>query len=221
MAGAAVLAIAAAQISGRVLARRGPVWVVPRVLGLNAALFLVEWTLIGGQPRAAAALLYVHSSVLGGITTSAFWSLLNERFDPHSAKPLMARVAAAAALGGFLGGVGAERIVALFSRAALLPVLSVIGAVCVGGAVAVARGGSPADSARAVEAPEHTGLWAQFQQQRLLRDLALVVTLAAMVAGLADYVLKAEAVAFFGQGPQLVRFFGLFYAFTGLAAVLI
>ena len=42
-----------------------------------------------------------------------------------------------------------------------------------------------------------------------------------MVAALADYLLKAEAVGYFGQGPQLVRFFGLFYAFTGLGAVLI
>ena len=64
-------------------------------------------------------------------------------------------------------------------------------------------------------------MWAQFQQQSLLRDLALVITLAAMVAALADYLLKVEAVAYFGQGPQLVRFFGMFYAFTGLGAVLI
>jgi hypothetical protein len=33
--------------------------------------------------------------------------------------------------------------------------------------------------------------------------------------------LKAEAVTYFGQGPQLVRFFGLFYAFTGLGTVVI
>jgi hypothetical protein len=30
-------------------------------------------------------------------------------------------------------------------------------------------------------------------------------------------MLKAEAVAFFGQGDQLVRFFGLVYSLTGLA----
>ena len=100
-------------------------------------LFLVEWMLIGGQPRAAAALLYVHSSVMGGITISSFWSLLNERFDPHSAKPLMARVAAAAAIGGFVGGVSAERMVALFPQGAVLPLLSVVGMVCVAGTLFV------------------------------------------------------------------------------------
>jgi len=39
------------------------------------------------------------------------------------------------------------------------------------------------------------------------------------VAALVDYVLKAEAVAHFGKGEALVRFFGLLYAGTGLAAV--
>ena len=96
MAGAAVLAIAASQLSGRLLARLGPVRVAPALVASNAALFLVEWFLLGWQPRAAAVLLYVHTGVLGGIAISSFWSLLNERFDPHSAKPLMARVAAAA-----------------------------------------------------------------------------------------------------------------------------
>ena len=220
MAGAAVLAIVAAQLSGRLLARLGPVRLVPVLFASNAALFLVEWLLLGWQPRAAAVLLYMHSSVLGGIAISAFWSLLNERFDPHSAKPLMARVAAAATFGGFVGGVSAERVVALFPEGTLLPLLGLVGAACVAGAVAVGRG-APASRARVVDEPERDGLWAQFQRQPLLRDLALVVASAAMLAALADYVLKAEAVAYFGKGPQLVRFFGLFYSGTGLAAVLI
>ena len=95
-----------------------------RSFASNAALFLVEWVLLGWQPRAAAVLLYLHSSVLGAIAISAFWSLLNERFDPHSAKPLMARVAAAATFGGFVGGVSAERVAALLPQGALLLLLA-------------------------------------------------------------------------------------------------
>ena len=52
----------------------------------------------------------------------------------------------------------------------------------------------------------------------LLRNLTLVVALAATLAALVDYALKAEALATFGKGEPLVRFFGLFYAATGLAA---
>jgi hypothetical protein len=220
MAGAAVLAILAARASGRLLTRLGPSRVVPVLFASNAALFLLEWLLLGSQPRAATALLYVHTSVLGAIAISSFWSMLNERFDPHSAKPMMARVAAAATFGGFVGGVGVERVVAAFQPATLLPLLSLVGGICVAGARAVRRG-APSRRATAIDDAPATGLWAQFKHQALLRDLALVVALAATVAALAEYLLKAEAVAYFGQGPQLVRFFGLFYAFTGLGTVLI
>ena len=140
MAGAAILAIVASQLSGRLLARLGPVRVAPVLVASNAALFLVEWFLLGWQPRAAAVLLYAHTGVLGGIAISSFWSLLNERFDPHSAKPLMARVAAAAAFGGFAGGVGAERVSALLPAGALLPLLALVGGVSVAGALARGEG---------------------------------------------------------------------------------
>ena len=148
----------------------------PPLFASNAALFLVEWVLLGWQPRAAAVLLYLHSTVLGGIAISAFWSLLNERFDPHSAKPLMARVAAAATFGGFVGGVSAERVAALFPEGTLLPLLGLVGAGCVAGAVVVGRGAPPAATA-SWASRSRDGLWAQFQRQPLLRDLALVVAL--------------------------------------------
>ena len=99
MAAAAVLAILGAQISARLLGRLGPSRVVPIIFASCAALFLLEWLLLGSEPRLASAILYMHSVVLGAIAISSFWSLLNERFDPYSAKPLMARVAAASAFG--------------------------------------------------------------------------------------------------------------------------
>ena len=102
MAAVAVLAIPAAEFSGRLLARFGPARVVPFILGRHSTLFLVEWSLLGVHPRVASGLIYVHTSVLGAIGISAFWSMLNERFDPHAAKALMARVAAAAAFGGLV-----------------------------------------------------------------------------------------------------------------------
>ena len=79
IAGSAVLAIPAAQSSGFLLARFGPARVVPALLGLSGLLFLAEWGLLASEPRAASALLYLHSSVLGAVAISAFWSLLNER----------------------------------------------------------------------------------------------------------------------------------------------
>ena len=221
MAGAALLAIIGAHFSGQLLARLGPVRLVPLLLTACAALFVVEWVLLGWQPRAATALLYVHSSVLGGIAISAFWSLLNERFDPHSAKPMLTRVAAAATFGGFVGGVSAERVIALFRESTLLPLLALACGVCVAGAVAVGRGAPATTRAGHDDESGQAGPLALFKQQRLLRDMGLVIAIASMVAALADYSLKSEAVAYFGKGPQLSRFFGVFYAVTGLSSALI
>jgi hypothetical protein len=219
IAGSALLAIPTAQASGRLLVRFGPTRVVPALLALAGALFLAERALLGPRPQAAAVLLYLHSSVLGGVAISAFWSLLNERFDPHSAKPLLARVAAAATFGGLIGGVGAERVAALLSQRALLVVLAGIAAFALAGAMVVARG-APRRPVPA-EAQDSQSGWSEIRRVSLLRNLALLVALAALLAALVDYVLKAEAVAHFGKGEPLVRFFGLFYAGTGFAAFLI
>ena len=217
VAASAVLAVPAAESSGRLLARYGPARLVPVVFGLTSLLFLTEWALIGGSPRVASVLLYLHASVLGAIAISAFWSLLNERFDPHSAKPLMARVAAAAAFGGLAGGVGAERVAALLSQRALLLSLALAGVACLAGALAIGRDMPMRRSRPEAEEDRRSG-WTEIRQVPLLRDLAMVVAIAAVLAALVDYALKAEAVATFGRGEPLVRFFGLFYAATGLAA---
>jgi ATP:ADP antiporter, AAA family len=220
MASAAVLAIFAAQLSGYLLARLGPARVAPALFASSATLFLVEWVLLGWQPSAAAVLLYLHSSVLGAIAISSFWSLLNERFDPHSAKPLMARVAGAATFGGLIGGVSAERVAALFPQGTLLPLLGLVGGICVAGAVTLGKG-APTNRTRVADEPDLGGGWTQVRRQPLLRKLAVVIALAAMLAALVDYLLKAEAVGYFGKGQHLVRFFGLFYAGTALTAVVI
>ena len=220
IAGAAAFALVAAPLAGRLLTGLGPARAVPMLFAAHATLFLVEWLLLGPQPRVVAVLLYLHSSVLGGIAISSFWSLLNERFDPHTAKPLLARVAGAATFGGLLGGLSAERIAALLPEGALLPLLGFVSAACVAG-VAVVGKGAPAHRPSTVETETRAGAWGELRRQPLLRNLAIVTALASMLAALADYLLKAEVVAYFGRGPQLVRFFGFFYSGTGLAAVLV
>lgn len=220
IAGAAVFAVIAAPLSGRLLTRLGPARAVPMLMAAHATLFLVEWLLLGSLPQVVAVFLYLHSSVIGGIAISSFWSLLNERFDPHTAKPLLARVAGAATFGGLLGGLSAERVAALLPEGALLPLLGLVSAACVGGALVIGKG-APAHRASVEDTATRAGAWGELRRQPLLRNLAMVTALAAVLAALADYILKAEAVAYFGKGPQLVRFFGLFYSGTGLAAVLV
>ncbi len=220
MAAGAVLAIPAAESSGRLLARFGPARCVPLILAVGSALFLVEWSLVGGYPRVVSVLVYFHASVLGAIGISTFWSLLNERFDPHTAKALMARVAAAGAFGGLAGGVGAERVTALLSQGAVLGALGLSGAACAAGSMFIGRGMVVRTARPAAKEGRRSG-WAEIRRVPLLRDLALVVALAAALAALVDYALKVEVVNWLGKGEPLVRFFGFFYAGTALAAFLL
>jgi hypothetical protein len=217
--GAAVLALPAAQLSGRLMSRFGPARVVPALLAASALLFFGEYGLVASHPRAASVLLYLHTTVLGTVAISAFWSLLNESYDPHSAKALMARVAAAASLGGLVGGLGAERVAALLPAGSLLLLLGLLDGGCVAGVLAVGKGSRRGGAV--AEEPDGASGWTQIRRQPLLRHLALVVALAAVLAAFVDYVLKAEAVAHFGKGDALVRFFGVFYAGTGLASVVL
>jgi len=219
VAGASLVAIPAAHASGRLLARFGPARMSPVLLALGAALFFLEWALLP-WPRVASVLLYAHSTVLGTIGISTFWSLMNERFDPHSAKAMIARTAGAATLGGLLGGVGAERVVAIFQRGGLLFGLGILGLVATTGALLIAAGVGTGGrhEAQTAEAPK---AWTELRRIPLLRDLALVTVLAASVAALSDYFLKANAVAQLGKGEPLVRFFGIFYAATGAGAFLL
>ncbi|MEO8592633.1 MAG: hypothetical protein ABI759_04855 [Candidatus Solibacter sp.] len=219
VAGASLVAIPAAQLSGRFLTRYGPARMAPILLAIGSILFVGEWALLR-WPHVASVLLYVHSSVLGAIAISTFWSLMNERFDPHAAKALIAKTAGAATLGGLLGGLGAERVAALLSPAALLLVLAVLGILVAGGALAIARTAGASHRTEQV-APEAPKPWSEFRRPGLLRDLALVTVLSGVVAALADYFLKAEAVSWLGKGESLVRFFGIFYAATGASAFLV
>ena len=129
-------------------------------------------------------------------------------------------MAAAATLGGLAGGVGAERVTALVSQEALFTVLAGLGGASMVGSIVIARS-MPARHARLHAPEDRRSAWAEIRRVPLLRDLALVVALAAALAGLVDYLLKAETVAWFGPGDPLVRFFGLFYAGTALAAFLL
>ena len=196
-AAAAALSLPAAIPSGRLLASLGPVRVVPWLMASSAALFLLEWALLAPLPGATATILYFHNAILGGIAISAWWSLLNERFDPHSAKPLMARVAGASTFGGLLGGLGAERIGALGSQGALLAGLGVTAALAAAGAVVVGRG-APSRKRRD-ETGDRESAFPLIRRNPYLRDLALIILLAAAVGALADYAMKVEAVAHFPE----------------------
>jgi hypothetical protein len=216
----ALLAIGFAFASARALAAWGPGRVIPSAFAASAALLLVEWAISLWFPRVAAVLVYLHCGCLGGLLISGFWSLINERFDPRTAKRQLGPISAWGTFGGALGGVIAARVAQTLPVTAMLPILAAFHFVS---AVAVARVRLPGDAVRR-PFPERGGVDTRsvrsglkaFAGSAYLRGLVTLVVLVTIGEGFLDLVLKTRAASAFGEGGELLRFFAIFYAVISL-----
>ncbi len=211
IASAAISVIAVRGLAHRMTPRR-----VPLGFATSAALLLVQWVLAVSQPRWVAVALYLHMAVFGSILISGFWALVTERFDPRSARRHMSGIASGATLGGFVGGLLAERIAALLSVTAMLPTLAALHLLC---AVLVSRlvpertAGGAAGAGEAEEAGRAARV---LRRDSYLRHLAYLVLLGAIGAALIDFMFKARVVAAYDDGEDLMRFFAVYYTAVGL-----
>jgi len=198
------------------MTRIGPHRFLPAFLVLNALAFVAEWLAVPEFPRAMAAVIYVHVGLFGGLSISAFWSVVNERFDPHSARRTFSTIAFGFALGGLFGGLLAERMSAWFDvRAMLLALapLNLVGAVCVAGI------GAP--EARSDSVGESTSGLRILASSAYLKALALLVVLVAMGAAALDYSFKSSVAAALGEPARLAEFFAVYYTVTSVATVVL
>ena len=217
-AGLSFVAVAALA---RTMARRPPARLLPPLLLGSAGLLIGEWGLSFVAPRAAAALLYLHVATFGATLVSAYWSLLNERFDPHAARRAMGTIGTGASLGGVLGGAVTWRVAGLVRVPTLLLGLAALLALC-----ALAIRGLEGTGAAAEPSPppaETKGQfrWRLFGQIPYLRSLAALIALCAFIEALLDYAFNAAAVTRFARGEALVGFFAAFHTVSGLLALLV
>ncbi len=219
----ALVAMAVALLAARWMTQIGPMRLVPPAFALSAALALVEWGLLGAFRRPVAVGFYLHYAALGAVLISGFWSVINERFDPRTAKRYVGRIAAGATVGGLLGGVLAERVGALLSMEAMLPILAALHLLCGILILAVPDRSrvrpAPRRSA-AEEAPERSGLRV-IAKTPYLRGLVALVMLATVAEILIDFVFKAQATGTFGGQDTLLRFFAAFYTGVALLTVVV
>jgi hypothetical protein len=156
--------------------------------------------------------------VFGAVLISGFWSVVNERFDPYTAKQTIVRIGAAATLGGLLGGLLAGRVADAIDVRAMLLVLGLLHVLCGLGVRAIGEGRRPAGVAADL------GLLPGLQllrQQRYLQWMGALMVLVAVLAALLDYAMKAQASQRYTQSEDLVGFFGQFYAGVGVATFLV
>ncbi|MFQ5929168.1 MAG: Npt1/Npt2 family nucleotide transporter [Acidobacteriota bacterium] len=216
--GASLFSIATVVFFSRAMPRLSPQRLVPWGFGTSAVLLLAEWGLISLSPRVAAVAVYLHLAVVGAFLISGFWSMINERFDPRTAKKRISRIAGAATVGGLAGGIVAERVAALLSVSTMLPLLALMHFFCAWrlGALRPLPGSVSPRADRHPVSDLKSSAFRIVAQESYLRSLAVLVLLGTLSAALIDYVFKAQAVATFQQGEELLRFFAIFYMVIGL-----
>jgi hypothetical protein len=212
MMAASLVSVGVAFGAGRLMGARGPRQSLQALVGVNASLLLLEFLFASSAPGVAPVLLYLHITALGGTLVSGYWSLINERFDPWTARRVVGRLGLGASLGAVTGGLLAWIVAGAISIETMLLVMVAINVVLLVALVrfsgqvlasppARAAGASPLRTLRAVP---------------YLRQLSLVVLIGAATEALLDYMLKARAAASFAPGPELMAFFAAFHTGASL-----
>ncbi len=217
MAASALAAIAGAEVLAFALARRAPSRLVPAA-ALASTLLLAGWWAVGlHAPRLAAVLLYLHVAAFGGALVSGFWSMVNERFDPYTARRVVGRIGAGATAGGVAGGV----LVLAVSR--LLPagsaVLLLVGLSAAAGVVLLLGAGGSRHGSPPLRTPVLA--FPLLARSPHLRNIVVVIALGAVVEALVDFLFKGLATARFAPGAPLLGAFAAFHATVSVASLLL
>ena len=213
-AATAVLSIIFAIFSTRMVVRFGPARYLPGLLLAGAVLHAIQAYLGSSFPLAMAVLIYLQVSAMGSVLISGFWSVAAERFDAREAKRSFGQIAAAGTLASLAGGLLAERVAHYWGTGPqLLALLAGFQLACAAALArfAAASGGNAAGSDEPAPLPEVIS-----GAPYLIRFAGLIFLLAVTAAFL-DFSFKSQAVAHWGRGGELSRFFALYYA--GIAVV--
>lgn len=213
----AVVSLGAVLAFARAMAALTPSRVFPAALGTSATLLVAEWVLAGRLPQVAAVALYLHMGVFGATLVSAYWSLINERYDPYTAKRIIGRIGTGASLGGALGGLIAWRASSAVSVRAMILGMAALSVACLFAALPLRAPAAPARK-RPGETP---GALPLIAASPYFQYLAALVTGAAFLDTLVDYAFNAAAVRHVGPGPGLMAFFSAFHAITGVLTLVV
>jgi AAA family ATP:ADP antiporter len=226
MAIAATLSLLAALRMSRLLARYSPSVILPTLFGASMCGLVVEWGVESISPAATAIAVYLHMAVFGPLLVSAFWSLINERFDPHTARRAVGRIAIGGTVGGFLGALMAWRLATFIELPTLILLLAAMHGACLVGTLRLRAGVARAvirPQVTHVEDPDRGGsnAFELLRREPYLRNLAMLVALGAAMSALLDYLFSRQAAATFARGTPLLSFFSLFWLSVAVLSLLI
>lgn len=223
LTGSAIISIGVVLFMSWTLSLFSPARISPIAFAASGVLLLAEWFVASSQPKLVVLLIYIHIAVLGSVLISSFWSVINERFDPRTAKRKISRIATGATIGGLLGGILAERFACYFEIVNMLPILAVMQVTCAIFMLALKPSGKDArgTSIRKVlsgksKAPKMESGFSVLGRVSYLRNLGLIVLLSNFAAVLLDYMFKSQVAISVEAGSSQMRFFAVFYTLISL-----
>lgn len=209
MAAASVLSLVVVAFVPMVTARVTPRRLMPILFAASGVGLILEWLLFAVSHHLGAIAIYIHTSVFGPIIITTFWSLINERFDPHTAKAAVARIGGGGTLGGVLGGLAAWRAASFIGIHSSIVMLAVINLLCFASVLAI-RAPVVGPTAKGEEGRTVGDAIGLLRTAPFLRNLAILVMVGAILSSVLDYILGVQAVEDIGRGPELLAFFSLF-----------
>ncbi len=213
---AAVVSFASVVGMSRAMTRFTPWRVMPVLFGVAAVLFVGHAMLSQVAPRASAVALYLHMAFFGSTAVSGFWSLVNERYDPHTAKRVVSRLAGGATVGGILGALLAWQAATRLPVSLLMYLMGALNLLCVAGVLGMGAGPSPAAVNPTLEPrPLVSGL-ETLRSAPYLRHLAWLVVLTSVASALMDYFLGVRAKAMYATSSDLLSFYALYQLGIGV-----
>lgn len=223
---AAIVSILAVHVTTRLMIRIGPQRLVPVAFFASSLSLLAIWGLTFVSEPVAAVVLFLQIAIFGAVLISAFWLLVNEQFDPHTAKKKMGRIVAGATLGGLIGGVVAERVGAAGDVAMILPLLATVHLLCAWRVTTISQSDKTQSGwtgAKSTSRDKNKGRSALgiLKEESYLRNIGIIVLLVTVVATILDYVYKAEATERILSAEGLMRFFAIYYTAVGLLTFLV
>jgi MFS family permease len=222
MTASAVASLGAVLLMARAMARFSPRRVLVFGLFLAFGLVLLEWGLTFVMPRVAAVVVHLHVATFGATLLSAFWSMINERYDPYTAKRVMGRIGSGAAIGGIVGGALAYLAARFLPVSSMLLCVALLDLLALGLLLRLPRTKRPplpprAEGEEAAASVTFLAALRILREGSYLRHLAWVVFLGAFMESLLDYAFSAQAAASLPKGPRLAAFFAAYQ--TGVSLV--
>ena len=216
MIATALLSALAVIIFSRVLTRYGPVRLMPTLYISSGVISVGEWMAMSLWPQIITVVLYLHITVFDALLISGFWSIINERYDPYSAKNIISRMVIFTALGGLLGAGAAAVVAKTIDIRAVIVMLAILH-VLTGLALFAVTGGQSAGNQQQTSS---RGLLSVFKNNSLIQRMALLMLMLAVTISLLDYLFKATLQATLSK-EELVTFFAYFYIAIDIGSFLL